>query len=86
MIHCMKIKINCLFLTQMLQVLKGGKNISMMFKEGGKKSQFIKILNLSMLTLPKQTIKDCGYSTKGSDKGTKDIAEVLKGYFIFTFM
>lgn len=44
--------------------------------------------NHSILTfsLPKQIIKECDYGTKGANKGTGYIAEVLKVYFISTFM
>lgn len=56
-----------------------------MFKER-EENPFAKILNLSTLILPKQTVKGCGYGTKGPNKGTRDIAEALKVYFIFTFM
>lgn len=70
----------------MLRGLKR-KYISVMFEERGN-NPFIKILSRSILTfsLPKQIIKECDYGTEGPNKGTRDMAEALKVYFISIFM
>ena len=83
-IHYMKIKINCVSHSNASSSSRGKIFQWCLKKE--KKNTFVKILNLSTFTSPKQTTKECGYGMKGPNKGTGNIAEVLKVYFVFTFM
>lgn len=52
------------------------------------KNLFLKFPKHSTLTfsLPKQIIKECDYDTKGPNKGTKDIAEVLKNFILYLLL
>jgi hypothetical protein len=59
----------------------------MVFETRGK-NPFVKISKHFTLTfsMPNQILKECDYRTKRRSKGTRDMAEVLKLYFISTFM
>lgn len=70
----------------MLRVLKR-KYISVVFEEKrGKNSIYKNSQPFYTFSLPKQIVKKCDYGTKGPNKGTRDIAEALKVYFISIFM
>lgn len=58
----------------------------MVFEEKGEKSIYKNLQPFYTFSLPKQIVKKCDYGTKGPNKGTRDIAEVLKVYFISIFM
>lgn len=68
----------------MPRVLKR-KYISVVFEER-KKSIYKNSEPFYAFSLPKPIIKECDYDTKGPNKGTRDIAEVLKVYFLSIFM